>query len=95
MSHTSRESLESAPHRTLNVGAKVGVGFLMEKPLFQINFFPDFVHVYFLPDAIEVIPALVQAPPALAAAFTGIEGNKIDMESIDKNAINLLFISRE
>jgi hypothetical protein len=45
-----------------------------------------------LPDAIEIIPALEQAPPALAAAFTGIAGRDIKRESIDKNAISLLFI---
>jgi hypothetical protein len=38
------------------------------------------------------MPALVQAPPALAAAFTGISGRVRKSENIDKNTISFLFI---
>ena len=33
----------------LGVGVGVGVGFLIATPLFQTNFFPFFMQVYFLP----------------------------------------------
>jgi hypothetical protein len=42
--------------------------------------------------ATDVIPALEQVPPALAAALTGVKGRDRKRESIDKNAICLLFI---
>jgi hypothetical protein len=42
-----------------------------------------------------VIPAFLQDPPALTAAFAGINGRDRESESIDKNAISLLFIYRE
>jgi hypothetical protein len=48
--------------------------------------------VYALLDTTDVIPAVEHAPPALAAAFTGIVGRDNESESIDKNAISLLFI---
>ena len=60
-------------------------------PLFQTNFLPDLKHVKVLPDVTEVSPAFVHAPPALAAAFTGIRGRDIERESIDKKAISFLF----
>jgi hypothetical protein len=53
---------------------------------------PDLTHVNVLPDATEVIPALLHLAPALAAAFAGINGRDRESESIDKNAITLLFI---
>jgi len=42
--------------------------------------------------ATDVIPALEQVPPALAAALAGIKGRDRKRESIDKNAICLLCI---
>jgi hypothetical protein len=42
-----------------------------------------------------VIPALLHAPPALAAAFAGMRRAERKRESIVKNAISLLFIYRE
>jgi hypothetical protein len=63
-------------------------------PLSQISFLPDFMHVKVFPEAIDLIPAFVQVPPALAAAFTGIMGVDRKRESIEKNAINFLFISK-
>ena len=59
-----------------------------------MNFLPDLTHVNVLPDATEVIPALLHLAPALAAAFTVIMGVDRKRESIDKNAISLLFISK-
>jgi hypothetical protein len=41
---------------------------------------------------IDVVFNLLQASPALAAAFAGINGRDRESESIDKNAISLLFI---
>jgi hypothetical protein len=52
------------------------------------------MHVKVLPDATEVVPALVHAPPALAAAFAGIRGVDSKSESIDKKVISFLFISK-
>jgi len=50
----------------VGIGVGVGVGF-KTKPLFQINFWPDLTHVYFMPARIEVLPAFVQGEPALTA----------------------------
>jgi hypothetical protein len=73
-----------------------GVGFeaATATPLFQTNFFPDLMHVNFLPDATEVIPALLHLAPALAAAFAGAWERVKERESIEKNAISFLFISQ-
>ena len=65
-----------------------------ETPLSQTNFLPDLIHVNVLPEATEVVPAFVQAPPDLTAAFTGISGRDIEIESIDKKVISFLFIFR-
>jgi hypothetical protein len=62
-------------------------------PLSQTSFLPDFMHVKVFPEVTEVIPALEHAPPALAAAFTGINGKDNERESIDKNAITLLYMN--
>jgi hypothetical protein len=40
---------------------------------------------------VDLIPALVHLPPALAAALAGINGRNTKRETIDKNAISLLF----
>jgi hypothetical protein len=45
-----------------------------------------------LPDATEVIPALLHAPPALVAAFAGITGILIARVSEDNNIINFLLM---
>jgi hypothetical protein len=55
---------------------------------------PDLTHVNVLPDATEVIPALLHLAPALAAAFAGTIGVAMKRANIDKNAITLLFISK-
>ena len=52
------------------------------------------IHVKVFPEAIDLIPAFLHASPALVAAFTGINGRDRKRESIDKNAISLLFISK-
>jgi hypothetical protein len=52
------------------------------------------MHVNFLPDATEVIPALEQDAPALTAAFAGIRGRDKMRENIAKNAILLFNINR-
>jgi hypothetical protein len=41
---------------------------------------------------VDLIPTLVHLPPALTAALAGIRGRDRESESIDKNAISLLFI---
>jgi hypothetical protein len=51
------------------------------------------VHVYVLPDTTEVIPALLHLVPALATAFAGMMRVDRKRESIEKEMINLLFIS--
>jgi hypothetical protein len=43
-------------------------GSFVATPLFQIDFFPDFTHVNFLPPITAVFPILGQAEPAFAAA---------------------------
>jgi hypothetical protein len=48
----------------------VGVGVALTEettPLFHCNFLPTFTHVNFLPEEIDVCPALVQVDPALTA----------------------------
>jgi hypothetical protein len=72
-----------------------GVGFeaTTVTPLPQTNFFPDLIHVKVFPEVIDLIPAFAHTPPALAAAFTGIIGRDIERESIDKNAISLLYMN--
>ena len=43
-------------------------------PLSQTKFFPDLIHVYFLPAAVVVVPALVHLLPAFGAvAYRGKE----------------------
>jgi hypothetical protein len=53
---------------------------------------PDLIQVNFLLPVIDVVFNLLQASPALAAAFAGISGSNTKRESIDKIAISLLFI---
>ena len=66
----------------------------MTTPLFQTNFLPDLMHVNVLLDTTDVIPTFLQAPPALTAAFAGMRRVDMERESIDKNAISLLFMSQ-
>jgi hypothetical protein len=49
------------------------------------------MHVYVLLETTDVMPALLHAPPALAAAFVEVKGKVRKRESIDKNAISFLF----
>jgi hypothetical protein len=79
----------------LTVAEGVGFEAATATPLFQTNFFPDLMHVNFLPDETEVTPALEQDAPALAAAFTGISGMDMKRESIEKNAMSFLIMSQE
>jgi hypothetical protein len=51
---------------------------------------PDLTHVKVLPEAIEVMPTVLQDVPALTAAFTGIAGS--NRKRIEKNAISLLIM---
>ena len=62
-----------------------------ETPLSQTNFFPDLMHVYVLVETTDVMPALLQDAPALAAAFAGVRGVDKKRESIDKEVISFLF----
>ena len=55
-----------------------------ETPLSQTNFFPDLMHVYVLVETTDVMPALLQAPPALAAAVAGDWVSENKMERVRK-----------
>ena len=72
----------------------VGVGFFIATPLFQTNLLPDFMQVKVLLPITDLIPTLVHLSPALTAAFAGIRGVERKRESIEKNAISFLFISK-
>ena len=74
------------------VAVVVGFEAAFATPLSQTNFFPDLIHVKVLLAATDLIPALEQVPPALAAALTGVKGRDRKRESIGKKAISLLFI---
>ena len=50
------------------VGDSFGVAVLIATPLFQTSFDPDLMQVNFLPEAVEVAPALVHLAPALGVA---------------------------
>ena len=50
------------------VGEGVGVTFLTATPLFQINFFPDLMQVYLIPDDVLVFPSVLHVVPGLTAA---------------------------
>ena len=55
-------------------GVALGVGVGVATPLFQINFFPDFTQVYFLPKFVARSPTFLQVAPAFgvtAMAETG------------------------
>ena len=52
------------------------------------------MHVNFLPDAAEVIPALEQDAPALTVAFAGFRGRDRRRENIDKNVAFLFNMNR-
>jgi hypothetical protein len=72
-----------------------GADLTIKTPLFQTNFFPDLMHVNDLLETTDLSPTFLQAPPALVAALTGVRGSDKKRESIDKNAISLLFIHTE
>jgi len=52
----------------VGVGEGEGVAFFTATPLFQINFFPDLIQVYLIPDDVLVWPSTLQAVPGLTAA---------------------------
>ena len=55
----------------IGVGEATGVGLttgFTNTPLFQTNFLPDLIHVYFFPAIVEVAPTFAHADPALGAA---------------------------
>jgi hypothetical protein len=68
-----------------------GADLTIKTPLFQINFFPDLMHVNDLLETTDLSPAFLHVPPALVAAFAGIMGVDRNSESIDSKAISLLF----
>jgi hypothetical protein len=70
----------------------MGVGFFTAIPLFQTKFFPDFKQVKILFPTTDLMPTLVHLAPALAEALAGFSGRNRESESIDKEAISLLFI---
>jgi hypothetical protein len=53
----------------------------------------DLMHVYVLLETTDVMPALLQAPPALTAAFAGMIGEKKVREINDKNIKSLLVMN--
>jgi hypothetical protein len=75
-------------------GSEIELDELTPIPLSQTNFFPDLIHVKVLPPTTEVVPSGLHEDPALTAAFTGIKGRDTESESIDKKAMNLLFIRK-
>ena len=52
----------------VGVGVATGAGFATITPLFQTNFVPFFIQVYFLPLYVEVAPALEHLLPGVTAA---------------------------
>jgi hypothetical protein len=62
-------------------------------PLSQANFLPDLMQVKVLFPTIDLLPTLVHLVPALAKAFPGMMRVDRKRESIEKEMINLLFIS--
>lgn len=62
----------------------IGFGFLITTPLFQINFFPDLIHVYFLPLLLLVAPTEEHVVPGFIAASEGKEREVIrHMRDVD------------
>ena len=62
-------------------------------PLFQTNFFPDFIQVYLMPFTVEVDFSFGQVSPALTAALAIFVFNgrsKIAKQRTDRNAFALL-----
>ena len=54
------------------VGETVGIGAGMETPVFQTNFLPLLIQVYFLPEDVEVAPSFEQVAPCLTTAMADI-----------------------
>ena len=50
-----------------------GTGDLITTPLFQTNFFPDFIQVYLIPAEVAVAPSFVHVVPGLGAAVASGE----------------------
>ena len=70
-------------------GVGIGVAFLAATPLFQINFFPDLMQVYLIPDDVLVLPSTLQAVPGLTAA-SAIGCRKAKVRAVISKARSLL-----
>jgi hypothetical protein len=77
----------------VGVGIVVGKGFTIVIPLFQINFFPLFTHVYLLPLRVAVAPALEHFAPGVTAATDRCD-EIIDNEKMATNPTQNLRISK-
>ncbi len=71
---------------TEGAGFGAAAGFATATPLFQTSFFPDLMQVKVFPEAMEVLPALVQEAPALTAANAGIDTEVPKIEKTIRNA---------
>jgi hypothetical protein len=60
-------------------------------PLFQINFLPLLIHVYFLPALVEVAPAFAHLEPALMAALDEEIGSAVS-RSIERKSAKDFFM---
>jgi hypothetical protein len=64
----------------VGVGETVGFGARTVTPLFQTNFLPLLMHVYFFPAEVEVAPSFEHVAPAftaaLAAEVTSVNDNR-------------------
>jgi hypothetical protein len=69
----------------------MGFGFAITTPLFQTNFFPLLMHVYFLPFKVAVAPTLEHCVPGVTAA-TEICVETIEMKITATNQIGALRI---
>jgi hypothetical protein len=71
-----------------------GADLTFKTPLFQTSFLPLLIQVKVFAPTTDLLPTFVHFAPALAAAFNGIMGVDRKRESIEKNAISFLFISK-
>jgi hypothetical protein len=93
--HAEYETPEKLASKSLNPVGATGSDLVdLTTPLFQTNLLPDLMHVKVLPDATEVIPALLHLAPALAAAFAGTIGVAIKRANTNKNATILFNMSK-
>lgn len=73
-------------------GVGLGFNFGIATPLFQINFLPFLMHVYFFPEIVEVAPIFVHAPPGLT---TALALNGTVRSAIKTSTPKALFIQEE